>query len=568
MKFKLGNNNKEESIEDSLKKDLNTDMIDVSKLDAVSDKSKKLNNIMMKKEDNPNVEAVKNQKIIEAVKAGKTIINLDEDVNNNDDKVVEDSLGFTINKNFKFTKEEFAKDIEKRTGRTEIECEKDIKDSYDDCINQIEYVQDSLKESAENDINLLFNSVISQLFNMSSYESFNTYRQILKRFEKIIIDTDTTFYNKTESEKNSIIDENINKYFPIDQLATYTPIIKMESDNSMGIWNKFIDKSISQDFILAGSFINIRYTTNDFIVVKIPSWMVEICTMAISHFTINYAHINSCKFDSQNAILDQENLGYRFNMIHNSLTVNREDYVFIRKNIINNSPVSMDHYFEKTLDSILVDKDYDYNIGITDASIDKLREDQKIGNIDTLRNLNDNEVEAIIKIIMQETSNGSYLIAGTTGSGKTTFLKQILTNSKKEPNLVTIEDTKELNIDGATSYLTNSKYKINDIFKSTLRMNPSRVVVGETRDQTIIDIIETCLTAKSATTLHARSFEKLLTRIKLMVKGTLSTDDLYLLICSAFDIIFIMDCRKITGIYIRNTTSYNGDIFKCYDRLI
>lgn len=82
-------------------------------------------------------------------------------------------------------------------------------------------------------------------------------------------------------------------------------------------------------------------------------------------------------------------------------------------------------------------------------------------------------------------------ISGGTGSGKTTFLNALSNFIPKDERIITIEDSAELQIVGVANLVKletrapNSEGKngiiMRDLIKSSLRMRPDRIIVGEIR---------------------------------------------------------------------------------------
>lgn len=94
--------------------------------------------------------------------------------------------------------------------------------------------------------------------------------------------------------------------------------------------------------------------------------------------------------------------------------------------------------------------------------------------------------ESLIKV-----PNGIILIAGPTGSGKTTSLYAILNElSKVEKNIITVEDPVEYKIDGINQLQTNSKIGLTfaNGLRSILRQDPDIIMIGEIRDSETAEI--------------------------------------------------------------------------------
>ncbi|MEM7056288.1 MAG: CpaF family protein [Pseudomonadota bacterium] len=120
------------------------------------------------------------------------------------------------------------------------------------------------------------------------------------------------------------------------------------------------------------------------------------------------------------------------------------------------------------------------------------------------------------------------LVSGGTGSGKTTTLNALSSFIPENERIVTIEDTAELqlqqehvgrmesrpaNVEG-TGAVTQR-----DLLKNALRMRPDRIIVGETRGEEVVDMLQAMNTGHegSMTTLHANTPRDALSRLENMV---------------------------------------------------
>ena len=120
-------------------------------------------------------------------------------------------------------------------------------------------------------------------------------------------------------------------------------------------------------------------------------------------------------------------------------------------------------------------------------------------------------------------------ICGGTGSGKTTFLNALSTYIPRDERVITIEDSAELqitNIDNLVSLETRNanasgagQVTIRDLIKSSLRMRPERIVVGEVRGAEALDMLQAMNTGHdgSLSTGHANSTHDMLSRLETMV---------------------------------------------------
>ncbi len=120
-------------------------------------------------------------------------------------------------------------------------------------------------------------------------------------------------------------------------------------------------------------------------------------------------------------------------------------------------------------------------------------------------------------------------ICGGTGSGKTTFLNALSNYIPKDERVITIEDSAELQIVGVENLVSLETRNANtsgagaitirDLIKSSLRMRPERIVVGEVRGGEALDMLQAMNTGHdgSLSTGHANSTHDMLSRLETMV---------------------------------------------------
>ncbi|MBS7302564.1 MAG: CpaF family protein [Lachnospiraceae bacterium] len=122
------------------------------------------------------------------------------------------------------------------------------------------------------------------------------------------------------------------------------------------------------------------------------------------------------------------------------------------------------------------------------------------------------------------------IISGGTGSGKTTFLNALSGYIPKEERIITIEDSAELQIQGIDNLVRletknanteNGKaISIRDLIKASLRMRPSRIIVGEVRGPEAMDMVCSAMNCGhdgSMSTVHANSAGDALLRLETMI---------------------------------------------------
>ena len=137
------------------------------------------------------------------------------------------------------------------------------------------------------------------------------------------------------------------------------------------------------------------------------------------------------------------------------------------------------------------------------------------------------EVAAFLEKLVEAKYN--IFISGGTGSGKTTFLNALSNYIPKDERVITIEDSAELQIKNVPNLVrletrnANSAgvggITIRDLIKSSLRMRPERIVVGEVRGAEALDMLQAMNTGHdgSLSTGHANSARDMLSRLETMV---------------------------------------------------
>lgn len=164
-----------------------------------------------------------------------------------------------------------------------------------------------------------------------------------------------------------------------------------------------------------------------------------------------------------------------------------------------------------------------------------------------------NSISEEVAEILERMVKAKYniFICGGTGSGKTTFLNVLSNFIPKDERIVTIEDSAELrivNVKNLASLETRDantegkgKITIRDLIKTSLRMRPDRVVVGEVRGEEALDMLQAMNTGHdgSLSTGHANSTKDMLSRLETMVlSGTsIPLEAIRMQIASAIDII-------------------------------
>ena len=132
----------------------------------------------------------------------------------------------------------------------------------------------------------------------------------------------------------------------------------------------------------------------------------------------------------------------------------------------------------------------------------------------------------MLQELVQEGCN--VLVSGGTGSGKTTFLNILSQFIPETERVITIEDSAELqirNIPNLVSLETRNanvegcrEITIRDLIRTSLRMRPDRIIVGEVRGKEAVDMLQSVNVGHSAmTTVHANSVRDVVSRLETMV---------------------------------------------------
>uniref|UniRef100_UPI00235790AD CpaF family protein n=1 Tax=Rhodosalinus sediminis TaxID=1940533 RepID=UPI00235790AD len=120
------------------------------------------------------------------------------------------------------------------------------------------------------------------------------------------------------------------------------------------------------------------------------------------------------------------------------------------------------------------------------------------------------------------------IVSGGTGSGKTTTLNALSSFIGDDERILTIEDTAELQLQQTHVGRMESRppnvegkgaVTQRDCLKNALRMRPDRIIVGETRGEEVIDMLQAMNTGHdgSMTTIHANNARDAVSRLENMI---------------------------------------------------
>lgn len=150
-------------------------------------------------------------------------------------------------------------------------------------------------------------------------------------------------------------------------------------------------------------------------------------------------------------------------------------------------------------------------------------------------------------------------LSGGTGSGKTTVLNALAALIPQSERVITIEDARELDLFGRenwisleakeANYMGEGGVAIRDLIRTSLRMRPDRIIVGEVRGEEAIDMLQAMNTGHdgSLSTGHANSARDMVARLETMALSAdsgLPSAAIRRQIASAVDLILHLERSK------------------------
>ncbi len=208
------------------------------------------------------------------------------------------------------------------------------------------------------------------------------------------------------------------------------------------------------------------------------------------------------------------NQNFRVTLIHHSTSANRKSKVFLRSQ------------------------------KMTTPTLSIFNEDQKL--------------EKFLTTLMSDKKN--ILISGSTGSGKTTFMRALLNEISPDEHVIILEDTHEIMTlsPNQTSLLSQnelSKKTLKDYCAYALRMSPDRLLVGEMRSTEVVPFMLAMNTGHKGlmSTIHANSCGDALSRIALLFSLYSENKEIDFslitkLACKNIDYVIHMENKKIREI--------------------
>lgn len=153
-------------------------------------------------------------------------------------------------------------------------------------------------------------------------------------------------------------------------------------------------------------------------------------------------------------------------------------------------------------------------------------------------------------------NKSNLLIAGSTGSGKTSLLTTLLENVNKDEHLVILEDTYEIlnSHPHQTRFLAGetNETSLKAYLSYTLRLSPDRIILGEMRSHEVIPFLMAMNTGHTGLmgTIHASSAVDALNRVALLFslysgEANLNFEKIMELICRNLQYVVFMEHKKV-----------------------
>ena len=160
------------------------------------------------------------------------------------------------------------------------------------------------------------------------------------------------------------------------------------------------------------------------------------------------------------------------------------------------------------------------------------------------------------------------LVAGGTSSGKTTLANALLAElAPRGERVVMIEDTRELQCAAADSVALRTRpgvVSMTDLVRSTLRLRPDRIIIGEVRGGEALDMLKAWNTGHPGgiATVHANSAASALYRVEQLIQEAVVTVPRRL-IADAIDLVVFIEgrglARRVAGLAALEGLDHRGD---------
>ncbi|ARD70055.2 Type IV secretion system protein trbB (plasmid) [Aminobacter sp. MSH1] len=155
------------------------------------------------------------------------------------------------------------------------------------------------------------------------------------------------------------------------------------------------------------------------------------------------------------------------------------------------------------------------------------------------------------------------VVSGGTGSGKTTLANAVIAEivaASPEHRLLILEDTAEIQCaaENSVSLHTTDSIDMAKLLKSTMRLRPDRIIVGEVRDGAALTLLKAWNTGHPGgiTTIHANSAQSALRRLE-QLTAEVSQQPMHEVIGEAVDLV-ISIARTPKGRQVQDVMRVNG----------
>lgn len=151
------------------------------------------------------------------------------------------------------------------------------------------------------------------------------------------------------------------------------------------------------------------------------------------------------------------------------------------------------------------------------------------------------------------------IIAGSTGSGKTSFLSSLIKNINENTHTLILEDTDEIIAPNksSTKFLATKELgkTLNDFCSYALRLSPERLILGEIRSAEVVPytLLMNCGHRGLISTIHSDGATDVVERMSLLFSlysdnPNISEEHIKKLICKNIDIVIYLENKKIKEI--------------------
>jgi len=189
----------------------------------------------------------------------------------------------------------------------------------------------------------------------------------------------------------------------------------------------------------------------------------------------------------------------------------------------------------------------------------------RLGDYVGARIMSPRQAEALATAVRERCN---ILVVGGTSSGKTTLVNALLAEiADLGERVVILEDTRELKCAAADCVSLRTKpgvATLADLVRSTLRLRPDRIIVGEVRGPEALDMLKAWNTGHPGgiTTVHANSAQAGLYRLEQLVQEAVITVPRELIV-QAIDIIVYLEGRglnrRVETVLELNNLDEDGD---------